>query len=243
MTEIPKSLVGSDAKAIFRGENPNISVHPFLVRWFNVWDGSTNALIIGPSGVGKSLTAAIAAETVLQFVIREVGKPSKLLVSRTRPEGGLIKNAQAARWIRADKLSRILSNRESIPEFEKLVAAPLLIIDDFGYGRFPEAALELIGTRTELGRPIVATSGLTFDGIIQQQSEATARRLSSHRGALLVDCHQPPPAVRIAPSWPVVAPVTRPTAPDSTGGPSETEQAATANPEAAKRIREFVRGF
>jgi hypothetical protein len=243
MNGIPKDLVDSDAKAIFRGENPSVSVHPFLVRWFNVWNGSTNALLIGPSGVGKSITSAIAAETVFQFIIREVGKPSKILVSRTRPEGGFIRNVQVVRWIRADKLSRILSNRESIPEFDKLVAAPLLVIDDFGYGRFPEAALEVIGTRTELGRPIIATSGLTYDGIVQQQSEATARRLSSHKGALLVDCHQPAPSVRIAPSWPVVAPVTRHTATGSADGSSAPERALVANSEAAKRIRDFARGF
>lgn len=243
MHKIPDDYVSDEAKAAFKGENPKVKISPWLIKWFNDWTGSVSSLLLGPSGCGKTLAAALAAESTRQWIRRQSGKQAEFAVARTRPDGFFLRDIQVVSWIRADKLSRILADRETAGEFDRLIAAPLLVIDELGYERFPETVLELIGTRSELGRPMIVTSGRKYSELTDRYSDATVRRLAEHKGALLVDCHKPAPSVRIAPSWPVVTPITRPMTTGSTGGPSESEQAVTANPEAAKRIREFVRGF
>jgi len=241
--KIPSDYVSNEARSAFKGENPKVKISPWLIKWFNDWTGSVSSLLLGPSGCGKTLAAALAAETTYQWIMRQPGKKSEFSVARTRPNGFFLRDVQAVRWVRADRLSRILSDRETASEFNQLVAAPLLVIDELGYERFPETVLELIGTRSELGRPMVVTSGRKYSELAERYSDATVRRLADHRGALLVDCYKPAPSVRIAPSWPVVAPVTRHTATGSPDGPSAPERAPVANPEAAKRIRDFARGF
>jgi hypothetical protein len=243
MYEIPSDMTGEDSKAILRGEDPKIVINPRLVQWFNDWDGSVSSLLIGPSGCGKSLTAALAAASTYQWIRRVPSKPSVLSVARTRPDGAFLRGNQVTRWVRAEKLSRVLANRDTAPEIDKFIEAPLLVIDELGYERFFETILEVIGTRSELGRPTVATSGSKYADLEARYSDATVRRLAKHKSAMLVDCHGKSPSVKIAPRWPVIATVTRRETGQVTGGHHEAQDAQIANPDAANRIRDFIKGF
>jgi len=243
MHRIPDSHLDAKARAAFSGDDPKVSIDPRLVKWFSTWSGSVSTLLLGPSGCGKTLTAAFAASTVYQFAIREPGKLARLVVSRARPHGGFVRNVQTARWVRADHLSRILSDKNTADEMKAFISAPLLVIDEVGFERFSETFLELIGTRAELGRPMVVTSGLTYDAMVKRYSDSTVRRLANHGGSLLVDCHGPAPKVKIAPRWPVLAHVTRSGCVVGTSEPNDPLAPHVANPGAANLIREFTRGF
>ena len=142
------------------------SSHPALREFARVYGGTSGALLIGPTGVGKSLIAAQVAQAV----------------ERQNMSSTWVK------WIRADKLSRLLSERGGSEQIDLLENARFLVIDELGYERFPELVLEVIGDRHDHNRPVIVTSGLTQAQIADRYADATIRRITEVGSGGLVDC-------------------------------------------------------
>jgi len=125
-----------------------------LTSWAQAWKGDSGAVLVGATGCGKSLAASWAAD-----------------IERQRRSDTWVK------WIRADELSRILSERGGGERIELVKMARVLVIDELGYERFPELILEVLGSRHDNSRPTIVTSGLTVSAIAERYSDATVRRV------------------------------------------------------------------
>lgn len=144
-------------------------IDPRLVRWATEAKDASGAVLVGPTGCGKSLAASWAADRI-----------------------GSRNSATWVKWIRADELSRLLSERGAVEQLTQVKQARLLVIDEIGYERFPELLLEVIGARHDASRPTIVTSGLRLDAIALRYSDATVRRIESIGGGCVVDCWRKP---------------------------------------------------
>jgi DNA replication protein DnaC len=156
---IPERYLAPDAIAC-RLEYPDV-LRDFVERH----DGKSGAIIVGPTGVRKSLAAAHVADRL------------RLSTSDTW-----------VKWVRADKLSRILSERGGSEQIALLEQARFLVIDELGYERFPELVLEVIGDRHDHDRPTLVTSGVTLEQIASRYADATIRRITEVGNGGVVDC-------------------------------------------------------
>lgn len=143
--------------------NLESALDPRCSQWASNWKGASGAILIGPTGCGKSTAAALAANRVKQ-------------------------TDTWAKWVRADELSRILSERGGIEHVQVIKQARVLVLDELGYERFPELLLEVLGARHDACRPTVVTSGLTLDAIAARYSDATVRRILEIGTGSVVDC-------------------------------------------------------
>lgn len=157
---IPKRYLQPAALDAFR-------LAPTQLRAFaKSWEGKSGALLTGPTGCGKTLTAALVAARLIKKESSETW----------------------VRWIRADELTRILSERGGVEHIQDLKGSRIVVIDELGYERFPELALELIGSRHDHDRPTIVTSGLKVDAIANRYSDATVRRIVEVGNGCVVDC-------------------------------------------------------
>jgi DNA replication protein DnaC len=148
------------------------SVHPEAQRFARDWSGTSGAVLVGPTGCGKTLAAAVACVRVRKIQ----GEDSNTWV----------------KWIRADELSRLLSERNSGESIQELKVARVLVIDELGYERFPELILEVLGARHDASRPTVVTSGLTLPMLLERYSGAVVRRVTEIDGGVVWDCWMEP---------------------------------------------------
>lgn len=130
------------------------------------WDGLCGSLVLGPTGCGKSLTAATAGRRVA------IANSSETWV----------------RWVRADYLSRLLSERGASDQVETLVRARVLVLDELGYERWPELVLEVIGSRYDRGLPTMVTSGLKLAKVLDRYGDATVRKVTETGNGGVTDC-------------------------------------------------------
>lgn len=157
---IPTKFLNATAVAASRrAEGP-------LLTFLRTWTGETGAALLGRTGAGKSLCAALACERV----------------RRKSGTEGFVK------WIRADELSRLLTERSGIEDVRLLKEARVLVIDDMGYERWHETLLEVVGHRYDRTRPTVVTSGFTQSEFSARYSDATIRRIAETGDGLIVDC-------------------------------------------------------
>jgi len=96
------------------------------------------------------------------------------------------------KWVRADELSRILSERGGIEQVQELKRARVLVLDELGYERFPELLLEVLGARHDACRPTVVTSGLAIAAIDSRYGDATVRKILEIGSGVVVDCWEQP---------------------------------------------------
>lgn len=141
-------------------------IDPRLVRWATDWQDASGAVLSGATGTGKSVAASWAADRC----------------SQER------KSATWVKWIRADELSRILSERGGTEQINTIKLARLLVIDELGYERFPELVLEVLGARHDASRPTIITTGLKVEAIETRYSDATVRRVVSIGNGSIVKC-------------------------------------------------------
>lgn len=135
-----------------------------LLELGSSWNGVSGRLLLGPSGTGKTVTAARAGAAQVKY-----------------------HTDTWVKWIRADELSRIMSVRGGVDDIETLKLARVLVIDELGWERWPELVLEVIGSRHDWERPMIVTCGLTLDEFIARYGEATARRISETGGGSIVN--------------------------------------------------------
>lgn len=147
------------------------SLDPRLEAFAASWAGDSGRLLLGPTGCGKTLAAAVAGARIAAS-----------------------KSETWVRWIRADELSRIMSVRGGAEEIETLKRGRVLVIDELGYERFPELVLEVIGARHDDDLPTVVTSGKTLQEIADRYSDATVRRITETGSGKVTNCWGAPSA-------------------------------------------------
>lgn len=130
-------------------------INQSMLEFSGRWMGDCGALLMGPTGCGKSLAAATAMRRLT-----------------------LCKARYWAAWVRADALSRMFSNRDNAADICRIKSAHLIVIDDLGYERFAESALEVIGDRYDRDLPTVVTTGLKSSEFCARYSTATARKIT-----------------------------------------------------------------
>lgn len=138
---------------------------PRAKAFIRAWDGKSGGALFGPTKVGKSLAAGIACLRL-----------NKKVESDTW-----------CKWVRADHLTRMVSERNSGERIEELKLARVLVIDEMGYEPWPTAVLEVIGDRHDNERPTLITSGIPQVAFADRYSDATLRRLLEIGDGVLVD--------------------------------------------------------
>lgn len=152
--------------------------HPTLRKVGGTYAMNAGLLLLGPTGIGKSATAARIVRRLLQD---EVDKAiaTALEQGRMTPIRDV---GRIATWTRATDLSTARS-QHALGEGEPplLVAARearLLVVDDAGWESQRDTAVpEVLSERYDLGRPSIVTSGLTFEQLKERYSEAVVRRI------------------------------------------------------------------
>lgn len=142
-------------------------VHPRIAEAIEQWRwGHGNLVLLGHTGCGKTLGAAVLARR-------------------------LIREARAPRdWHRARRLvfvdaARLAIAREQhglgqgeAPLVERCLRAPVLFLDELGYlDRDTGVVEQVIDARSKASQPLVVTSGMTPEEIVERYGAATARKL------------------------------------------------------------------
>jgi DNA polymerase III delta prime subunit len=140
-----------------------------------------SALILGPSGIGKT--------TGLAWLVR------RALAEFESSNGERAKEAPGLLWTTAAEIA--LSDRrhplgaDRAPLLAQAILAPLLVCDDVGLEP-PGVVAEVLWARYDAGRPVLATSGCTKKQLTAHLGAAGVRRLTDqHAGSpvLVVDAH------------------------------------------------------
>lgn len=142
-------------------------VHPKLVQFASSEAPSErSALLMGPTGTGKSTAAAYAL----------------LLELRRRYRRGA--DVRPA-WMYARALAQAAKyhplGEGAPPEVMKASAGGLLILDDLGLERDPGEIIDVLHERYESGLPTWTTTGLNHEQLTERYGEALVRRLTEGR--------------------------------------------------------------
>lgn len=140
-------------------------IDPRLSKWAQSATDASGAILVGETGCGKSIAAAWVADRL------------------TRAH-----SQTWVKWVRADELSRMLSERGANEQIATIKQARMLVLDELGYERFPELVLEVIGARHDACRPTIVTSGKRAKELADRYSDATIRRIVETGSGFLVDC-------------------------------------------------------
>lgn len=150
-------------------------VYPRIVQAIEHWRwGHGNLVLLGHTGCGKTLGAAVLARR-------------------------LIREAQAPReWHRARRLvfvdaAQLAIAREQhglgqgeAPLVERCVRASVLFLDELGYLDKDTGVVEqVIDARSKANRPIVVTSGMTPEELVERYGAAIGRKLMERRNQVV----------------------------------------------------------
>lgn len=145
--------------------------------------GDRGMILLGPTGVGKSHAAALVF---------------KRLLGNGYTKGGAEWDfAIGLRWFSASALAQARREhplgRGDAPEITTASHARLLVIDDAGWDREPQAISDVLAARYESGRPTIITTGLTSAELAKHYGAAVVRRFVESGGgaATIVDCFAP----------------------------------------------------
>ncbi len=137
---------------------------PVLKRFASEPDLTTRtALVLGPTGVGKSASMALALK-------RAVWRPKPYC---------------SATWFYARALAHAQRQyplgKGDCPEVETATDCALLILDDLGLERDPAELVDVVHARYEKKRPTWTSSGLTMPELRERYGDAFSRRLVEGR--------------------------------------------------------------
>ncbi len=159
-----------------------------LRRFAERWTPKTgSALLLGPTGAGKSTTAVAAFRRLADehLVEVEAGRRSESLLC---PEWRFLCGAT---FVRAAELARSLREHPfgdgPPPALQRACGSSLLVLDDLG-NDVPGAEatfLEIIDERYAQQRPTIVTSGFLLGQLELRYSEAFLRRLVEPAGVIL----------------------------------------------------------
>lgn len=141
------------------------SIDERLLKFSAVWSGDYGAVLTGPTGCGKSLSAAVALSRVT------LGLPRYW-----------------SAWVRADVLTRLSASRDHAGDLARIKSVHVLVIDEMGFERFPESVLEVIGDRYDRNLPTVVTTGLKPEEFISRYADSTVRKIIEPGDGFVVNC-------------------------------------------------------
>lgn len=127
-----------------------------------------SCLILGPTGVGKTVAAALAFRRVLGAGVRHAGPAWDF--------------AATARWYDASALARARRGwplgQGDPPEFERAAGASILFLDDLGQERQDDGSLrDVLNERYSNARPTVVTTGLRMPELVTRYDAQFVRRI------------------------------------------------------------------
>lgn len=146
-------------------ENALVGIDERLLRFSAEWSGDYGAFLTGPTGCGKSLAAATALRRIT-----------------------LDSPRHWAAWVRADVFTRLAGSRDHQGDVARVKSCYVVVLDELGYERFPEAVLELIGDRYDRDLPTIVTTGLEPSVFLARYGDATARKITEVGGGFAVNC-------------------------------------------------------
>jgi DNA replication protein DnaC len=160
--------------------------HPGLRTFAAREDAPTcSALLLGPTGIGKSAAAGLA--------LRRAFVGGRVSVGGLALERGGLRSLPAALWQYARALAHAARmhplGQGECEAITNARGASLLILDDLGLERDPAEIVDVVHERYERNRPTWTTSGLTLPQLTERYGEAFVRRLGQVGGrpALVVN--------------------------------------------------------
>lgn len=158
-------------------------------------DGTRGALMLGPTGSGKSIVAALVArKRMLSEARRSYDTVESEMAKRAEWHTGKRIYTFGVEWRSASQLSRIRRShplgKGEAPEIERAFEARLLVIDDLGWepAQDPVCA-DVLSERYDRGLPTIVTSGMTESELTGRYGAALVRRITETAGkdGLMVD--------------------------------------------------------
>ena len=148
------------------------------------------ALLLGKTGVGKTLTAMLMARTAA--TTREQQRLNACRLENLADECLRRTRSNHVAWISCSELPRLAVSQPFGAEHEAVQhakTAPLTVLDDLTWGANDKALLEIIAHRYDHGLPTISTAGATRAELVTRFGDAAVRRLLECRGVkgLLVE--------------------------------------------------------
>lgn len=125
-------------------------------------------LILGPTGAGKTVAAALAFRRLLAAGVADPGVPWFM--------------AAGASWYDASELARARRGwplgQGDPPEHERAARASILFLDDLGQERLDDGSVrDVLNARYESERPTVVTTGLRMSELVTRYDAQLVRRI------------------------------------------------------------------
>jgi DNA replication protein DnaC len=173
----PKALVGLDYEAL-RARVRDEKFRGFAETY---WPDQGGRLLLGPTGVGKTVACVALFRRLIEEALRRDGR---------RLWYGSEERGSSFAWVRAYDLPNArLATRLGDGEADLVRTAGLarlLVLDDLGWesrrAGADDVVMEVLATRYDAGLPTIATSGMLLTALTDRYGEAVVRRITEAGG-------------------------------------------------------------
>lgn len=167
---------------------------PRLLRWAEGWGGDTGAILIGATAKGKTSAAVLGTRRIVTtswIAARERALAADRGWSPATPPQVTVRWASALELTDAERRHPLGEGLPPIVQGAR--TAPVLVLDDVGWERTPDAILGVLAARYARGAPTVLTSGLRWTELVRRYGEAALRRplQAGGKAGAVVDCWPP----------------------------------------------------
>lgn len=141
-----------------------------------------SALLLGPTGCGKTSAAACLLRRALALHCQTLGREYAAAVDVCWTTAAALSTSEREHPL-GDGKPKLL---------QRASEAGCLVLDDLGNDAIPAPVFQVLSTRYDWQRPTIATTGLTRAELTSHLKAAGVRRLAEqHAGwpVLIVDCH------------------------------------------------------
>lgn len=154
---------------------------------------ANSVVLLGPTGVGKSIAAMLMARNFARNHVRAVlgPNPDLSMEFRWRPIWNPVAWAEAV--VLAQAAARHPLGEGAAPELDAAKRARLLVLDDVAWAGRDETFLEVLGHRYDASLPTIFTVGLSRAELLRRYGDAVVRRMVEVQGrkGLLVEVTSP----------------------------------------------------
>jgi hypothetical protein len=164
-------------------------ISPKLRKALVAYQGRS-ALILGRTGIGKTLTARLMARKLGRRLAREsiLKEKHHLEYPDSYPATSVSISWHAATDL-ALTVARHPLGKGAPDEVREARASGLLVLDDITWPQRDDTTLEVLGARYDAGKPTIVTAGCSRTELVARFGDAVVRRLLECRGVkgLLVE--------------------------------------------------------